>query len=82
LLLGLAPQLGLGAADPGRSGAPKPILMLRDRGRSTYRATFESISAASVARWRMGADGCNTMVGFGARPRSSPIGASTTDPQQ
>jgi hypothetical protein len=40
-----------------------PITMLRDRDRLTYRATFASISAASVARWRMGADGCNTMIG-------------------
>jgi hypothetical protein len=41
-------------------------MTLRDRDRPTYCGRYASVSAAFVARWGLGANGCNKMIGLGA----------------
>jgi len=37
-------------------------MMLLDRDRSHFCATYAAVSDAYVARWRVEADACNTMI--------------------
>jgi hypothetical protein len=62
-MLGLAPQLRAAVAGLERLGTAQPIMVLRDRLRSSLRATYAPVSVADVARCRVDADVCNAMIG-------------------
>jgi hypothetical protein len=48
---------------PGAIGGSKAIKMLRDRSGRTCRVRYASFSAAFVARWWVGANARNEMIG-------------------